>query len=503
MRLSYKSGSYRDPQHGMDESLGNNSSSTTATDAAIDNAISDPDLLKDGLPNDVQLLRRMALLTAKGKKKVWIEAYGCAASKADSEMMAGQLKSYGYELARCEEESSLNLIVTCSVKDATEHKMLHRIGKLTKTKKPTVIAGCLAKADKHRVETLFPSASLLGPHSIDSTIDVVSSAFSDKKMVILEDSPYNKINVPRVRLNPVVGIVEIASGCMSECTFCQTKLAKGNIRSYPLGQILRQIQQDIKEGCKEIWLTSTDNGCYGKDFGSNIVELLRLCCSINSDFKIRVGMMNPMHLSSIIKDLLEVYDDNEKIFKFLHIPVQSGSDIVLRKMKRGHSVRTYKDTVKSFRSRIPEITIATDIIVGFPSETDEDFEKTLKLINDTRPDVVNSSKYSPRPNTPAANLKQVKSDVIKNRTDKLHLLVKEISKSRNSMWMGWKGEVIVDEVNNNNIVGRNYAYKSVVLLPRSASQSSYGAHGQYSLGEKIEAHIYDYSEYSLKGTPIG
>jgi tRNA A37 methylthiotransferase MiaB len=214
-------------------------------------------------------------------------------------------------------------------------------------------------------------------------------------------------------------------------------------------------------------------------------------------------MMNPMHLSSIIEDLLEVYEHNEKIFKFLHIPVQSGSDTILREMKRGHSVKTYRDAVKAFRSRIPEITIATDIIVGFPSETDEDFEKTVKLINDTQPDLVNSSKYSPRPNTAAAaNRTQISSDLIKNRTDKLHLQVKEISRNRNSRWMGWKGEVVIDEINNNNIVGRNYAYKSVVILPRMSSQSTPALGGEHSLGAKIKAHISDYSQYSLKGSPI-
>ncbi|MFL6322298.1 MAG: tRNA (N(6)-L-threonylcarbamoyladenosine(37)-C(2))-methylthiotransferase [Nitrososphaeraceae archaeon] len=480
-------------QHNIDASL-----TIKSVNPTVDNTISDPDCFMKSTPNGVDPLHNM--FTPKQKKKVWIEAYGCAASKADSEMIAGQLKSCGYELARYEEESSLNIIVTCSVKDATEHKMLHRIGELTKAKKPAVLAGCLPKADKDRVEYLFPSASLLGPHSIDKTMDVVNSAFSGKKMVILDDSLSNKINIPRIRLNPVVGIVEIATGCMSDCTFCQTKLAKGEIRSYPAGEILRQIQHDVKEGCKEIWLTSTDNGCYGKDLGSSIVELLRLCCSINSDYKIRVGMMNPMHLGSIVKELLEVYEHNEKIFKFLHIPVQSGSDYILRKMKRGHSVKTYRDVVKAFRSRIPEITIATDIIVGFPSESDDDFGKTLQLINDTQPDIVNSSKYSARPNTAAANLKQLKSDLIKSRTDTLHLLVKEISRKRNSMWMGWKGEVIIDELNNNSKIGRNYAYKSVVISPRDVHRSSSNLYGQYSLGTEIKAQIYDYSDYSLKGT---
>jgi threonylcarbamoyladenosine tRNA methylthiotransferase CDKAL1 len=435
------------------------------------------------------------------KNKVWLETYGCAASKADSEMVAGLLKTNGYELAAHEEESSLNIIITCSVKDATEHKMLHRIGELTKARKPIVLGGCLPKADQNMVERMFPSASLLGPHSIDKIIDTVNSTLTGKKTVILDDSAHNKINVPRIRLNPIVGIVEIASGCMSECTFCQTKLAKGRIRSYPAGEILRQIKHDIKDGCKEIWLTSTDNGCYGKDFGSNIVELLRLCCSIDSRFMLRLGMMNPMHLNSIAKELIEVYEHNEKIFKFLHIPVQSGSDRVLRKMKRGHSAKTYREIVKAFRSQIPEITIATDIIVGFPSETEGDFQKTLELINDTQPDIVNSSKFSARPNTAAANLKQLRSDIIKKRTDKLHLLVKDISRMRNSMWVGWRGKVIVDELNSNNIIGRNYAYKSIVLSPRIRSQSDSQQQARYTIGTEIEADIYGYSDYSLKGQP--
>jgi threonylcarbamoyladenosine tRNA methylthiotransferase CDKAL1 len=435
--------------------------------------------------------------------KIWVETYGCAASKADSEMIAGQLKTNGYELADFEEDSSLNIIVTCSVKDATEHKMLHRIQELTKTKKPTVLAGCLPKADKDRVENMFPSVSLLGPQSIDRTIDVVKSALAGNKIAILDDSTSNKINIPKIRLNPIVGIVEIATGCMSECTFCQTKLAKGEIRSYPPGEILRQIKHDLQDGCKEIWLTSTDNGCYGKDIGSNIAELLELCCGVDLHYRLRTGMMNPMHLSSVIKDLVEVYEHNENIYKFLHIPVQSGSDRILRKMKRGHSVKTYREVVKAFRSRIPEITIATDIIVGFPSETEDDFEMTLQLIKDTQPDVVNSSKYSARPKTAAANLKQLGSDTIKRRTDRLHRLVKEISSTRNSMWIGWQGDIIVDELNNNSIIGRNYAYKSVMISPLSSTQPSFGQSRTCSLGTEVETHIYDYSDYSLKGNPVG
>ena len=432
----------------------------------------------------------------KKKTKVWIEAYGCSASKADSEMIIGQLRNCGYEMASGEQESSINLIVTCSVKEATSHKMLHRINKLAGSNKPIVIAGCLPKAEQENIETLFPSASLLGPHSIDRTIDVVNAGISGKKIVALEDSVSDKINIPRIRINPTISIVEIASGCLSECSFCQTRLAKGRIRSYRLGDIVRQIRHDLADGCKEIWLTSTDNGCYGKDIGSDLVELLKSCCKEDGSYKVRVGMINPMHLPPMLDELLELYTTSDKIFKFLHIPVQSGSDIILRKMKRGHSVKLYRDIVKAFRSKIPEVTIATDIIVGFPSETDEDFEKTLRLIKETEPDIVNSSKYSVRPNTSAAKLKQLSTEIIKKRTQELHLLINQISRKRNSLWKGWTGELIIDHIDNNIIEGRNYAYKPVVVYSTNLSSSSFEQ--EHLLGANVKAHIESYSNNSLQ-----
>lgn len=279
---------------------------------------------------------------------------------------------------------------------------------------------------------------------------------------------------------------------MSKCTFCQTRLAKGQIRSYRIGDIVRQIRHDVIDGCKEIWLTSTDNGCYGKDIGSDLVQLFKSCCKEDASYKLRVGMMNPMHLPPLLDELLEVYRTNDKIFKFLYIPVQSGSDIILRKMKRGHSVKIYRDVVKAFRSKIPELTIATDVIVGFPSETDEDFEKTLSLIKETEPDVVNSSKYSVRPNTSAPKLKHLSTEIIKKRTQKLHFLINQISRRRNSIWKGWDGELIIDHIDNNIVEGRNYAYKPVVIS--SISPSSFDQH--LVLGAKVKARIESYSNNS-------
>ena len=434
-------------------------------------------------------------------EKVWIEAYGCSASMADSEMMSGLLKAGGYELAANENESSLNIIVTCSVKDVTQHRMLHRIDKLSRSVKPLIVAGCLPKTERQRIESLNPFASLIGPHSIDRTIDAVRAALSGEKSILVEDSFLDKVNLPKIRINPIISIIEIASGCMSECSFCQTRLAKGRLRSYRIGDILRQMRSDIADGCKEIWLSSTDNGCYGKDIGSDLVHLLRSCRVVEGDYKIRVGMMNPLYLPFMVKDMIEVFLDNDKIFKFLHIPVQSGSDRILRKMKRGHTVETYRNIVKAFRKEFPEITIATDVIVGFPSETNQDFLKTIDLLKETEPDIVNSSKYSSRSGTEACKLKQVDSHIVKQRSELLHKLTKEIAVKRNSIWKGWRGNIVIDEISKNNIQGRNYAYKPV-LLSSECVASNKGTNSKPQIGEEITVEICGYSHYSLTSNII-
>ena len=157
---------------------------------------------------------------------------------------------------------------------------------------------------------------------------------------------------------------------MSECTFCQTKLAKGDLNSYRIGDITRQVKRELDDGCKEVWLSSTDNGCYGLDIGEDLTSLIDQVVQIPKDFRIRVGMMNPMFMPRIRDNLLKSFE-NTKVFRFLHIPVQSGSNLVLNDMKRGHTVETFKNVVNKFRTKFDSFTISTDIIIGYPTETQE------------------------------------------------------------------------------------------------------------------------------------
>ncbi len=392
--------------------------------------------------------------------KIWVEAYGCSASFADSEMISGLIVNGGHSLAENEKDSDLSVIVTCSVKDVTAHKMVHRIKKLKSN--PLVVAGCLPKAEQATVEKFSPNASLLGPNSLGKTLEVIRSTLDGVRKIEIADTDVSKIGLPKVRLNPAVGIVEIASGCMSECTFCQTKIAKGDLQSYRVGDIVRQVRHEIEDGCAEVWLTSTDNGCYGFDIGSSLPELVHAVSEIEQNFMMRVGMMNPMYLPRIKGKLLESFG-NDKVFKFLHIPVQSGSDKVLKDMKRMHTSKIFYDVNSEFRKRFDRFTIATDIIVGFPTETEEDFVKTIDLINETRPDVVNLSRYSARSGTKASQMDQIDVDTVKQRSKLVFDLAKKISQQRNEEWIGWKGEVLFDEVSDGITKGRNFAYKQVVI----------------------------------------
>ncbi|MDE1842816.1 MAG: tRNA (N(6)-L-threonylcarbamoyladenosine(37)-C(2))-methylthiotransferase [Thaumarchaeota archaeon] len=417
--------------------------------------------------------------------KIWVEAHGCSASFADSEMISGLVVNGGHTLAESEKDSDLSVLVTCSVKDVTAHKMVHRIKKLRDA--PLVVAGCLPKAEKNTVEKFSPNASMLGPNSIGRTLDVIESTLQGIKKIELDDTDASKIGLPKVRLNPVVGIIEIASGCMSQCTFCQTKISKGELQSYRVGDIVRQVRQEIKDGCVEVWLTSTDNGCYGLDIGSSLSELVSNVSEIKQDFMVRVGMMSPMYLPRIQKGLLESFE-SDKVFKFLHIPVQSGSDKVLKEMKRQHTAKIYHDADTAFREKFERFTIATDIIVGFPTETEEDFAKTVDLIESTRPDVVNLSRYSARDGTKAAKLEQIDISEVKRRSKIVFDLAKKISLERNKEWIGWEGQVLFDERSEGKTKGRNFAYKQIVTDQ------------DVELGHKVNVKITSAAPNGLYGT---
>jgi threonylcarbamoyladenosine tRNA methylthiotransferase CDKAL1 len=307
--------------------------------------------------------------------KVFSEQYGCSASLSDNEMMLGLLEESGFKIVNTAKDSDLNLIVTCTVKTPTINRMIYRIKELSKLNKPLIVAGCLAKTNRKVIEKINPHASLISPDNVEKIVDVVRNTLNGRKIVLLDDLKKPKLNLPRCRKNSMIGISQISRGCLCNCGFC-IEPYKGKLFSYPENKILEDVKTAVNNGCKEIWLTSLDCGCYGFDNSTNISKLLNSICKINGKFFVRIGMSNPMHVRKTLDDLIEAYR-NEKVFKFLHLPIQSFSTKVLNLMKRNYETDSVREIIEKFYKNIPDLTFSTDIIIGYPGEDEKDFEMTL------------------------------------------------------------------------------------------------------------------------------
>ena len=303
-----------------------------------------------------------------------------------------------------------------------------------------------------------------GPAPGSGIIDAIGKVCRGEKVIALQHDSKPSLDLPRTHANKVVGIVPINYGCLGSCSYCCVLFARGHLRSHRLDEIVKRVQHDLASGVNEIWLTSQDTACYGKDIAVNLVDLLNEVCEAEEKFFVRVGMMTPNHALNLLDDLVGAYL-NGKIFKFLHLPVQSGDDRVLRLMNRLYSVEDFKKVVNTFRKRFPKITIATDVICGFPGEDRGAFEHTLQLIDEIQPDILNISRFFPRPHTPAAEMKQLPPQEVKERSGEVAELAREVSFERNRGWLGWEGEIVVDEEGKKptSWIGRNFAYKPIVV----------------------------------------
>ncbi|MBI4896447.1 MAG: tRNA (N(6)-L-threonylcarbamoyladenosine(37)-C(2))-methylthiotransferase [Candidatus Aenigmarchaeota archaeon] len=396
---------------------------------------------------------------------IYFETYGCSNNKAETQIMAGILHQNDHTIVDNVQEADLVIVNTCSVKSATEQKILYEIKTLQEQEKKIIIAGCMPDAEYDVVKKHAPDASLIGTHRILEIEQVIEAVLAGKHSEQVGKEKIEKIGVPRFSNEQTVHIIPIASGCISSCSFCSTKQAKGALFSYEPDHIVAEIKKHKDNGSTEFWLTSQDCGCYGFDKKTNLATLLEaITTHARGKYFIRVGMANPQHIKKILPELIVAYQNNH-VFKFLHVPVQSGSDEMLRAMNRGHTVQDFIDVVNAFRTAIPEITIWTDMIVGFPGETEKDFHASMDLVTKIRPDYVNVSSYASRPNTAAARLHQVPTAVKKERTEQMSALVRTISLEKNVAWIGWNGSVIIDEYNTKkkSWIGRNPSYKPVVV----------------------------------------
>jgi len=389
--------------------------------------------------------------------KIFVENYGCTQNKGDSEIIKYLLKEF---LVDSIEKADTVIVNTCGVKGQTEKKIVERISSLLENKR-VIVSGCLPKIN---INVIDPRVSgIIGPHDIDKIKEVV---FSDEKKVYLSDDNRRlgpKTAFKKIRDDSTSAIVQISEGCVGKCSFCCTRFARGRVHSFPIEEIEREVKEALSEGYKEILFTSQDTAAYGIDINSNLVSLLKRIFLIHEEFRLRLGMANPNHIRSFENELVPIYG-NPQMYRFLHIPVQSGDDQVLSDMRRDHTIKDYLATVSLFRKNIKDLYLCTDIIVGFPTEDENAFENTLKLVEKIRPDKINLTRFSPRPGTISIKMKQIPSWTVKERSRQLNLLRKKISFEINQSYIGRDFNALITEKNiDGTFTGRLYNYKPVII----------------------------------------
>lgn len=398
----------------------------------------------------------------KESKRVYVKSFGCSANLADGEVIAGCLSEAGYRLVENKLNADFVVYNTCAVKSPTENRIIDLLKKVPKNKK-LIVTGCLPVINFERLESEIQFDAVTGPAPGQKIVNVLEQVNAGKKVVSVSNDSTSGLELPRVAVNPVVSVIPINYGCLGNCSYCCVHFARGQLRSNSIEKIVIRVKQDLRSGVKEFWLTSQDTACYGKDKKTSLANLLKKVGEIEGDFFVRVGMMNPDHVLGMLDELVEAYEC-DKIFKFLHLPVQSGDDKVLGLMNRKYTVDQFQTVVEAFRQKFPQLTVATDVICGFPGETKEAFENTKELIPKVSPDVVNVSKFFARPKTPAEKLSPIAAEELNRRSREMSLLVRQVSFDRNKTWKGWSGKVFVNEKGKNSSwMGRNFAYKPVVI----------------------------------------
>lgn len=399
------------------------------------------------------------------KNMIYSECYGCASNKSDYEIIQGILINQGYIFTDKQDKGDVLILNTCGVKEVTENRMLHRIHQLYLTGKPLIISGCLPKINLKKIIEFAPNfAAVLDPYSLDKITFAVNSALNGETgRKYFRDHAIVKSKFPRLRSNRYIAIVQISEGCKGSCSYCCTRLARGSLTSFPIEEVLKSIEKSLLEGVREIQLTAQDTGAYGLDIGCSIVDLLKKILVIRGKYKVRLGMMSPEFAFNNISELLKIYK-NHKMFKFIHLPVQSGSNEILNHMKRSYAIKEFECIVKKFRDMRKDFSIATDIIVGYPMESENDFKKTQIIIKKTKPDIVNISKYGLRPGTAVHHLGLLPPEIISRRSRLLSKECSRISYERNLLMVRRNFNVFFNEFNGQNTyLGRSDNYKKILL----------------------------------------
>ena len=355
-------------------------------------------------------------------KKYHTITFGCQMNENDSERLAGQLRSIGYSATEDKEDADLILINTCCVRESAEKKIYGKIGELKRLKQENpnliiAIAGCMAQKDKEKLFKKAPHVDLvIGTHNTHQLVELLGQLESsrDKVLAVWDQAELLAPDVPTIRKSTISAWVPIMYGCNNFCTYCIVPYVRGRERSRPAADIVKEIRQLGDDGFKEITLLGQNVNSYGKDTGSDdFADLLQAVDNIDSIARIRYMTSHPRDMS---EKVMQVVAGSKRICEHFHLPIQSGSDEILKQMNRGYTTADYRQLVAGIRERMPQASLTTDIIVGFPGETEELFQETLECLKTIRFDMAYTFLYSVRSGTPAATMSdQVPLPVKKER----------------------------------------------------------------------------------------
>lgn len=438
-----------------------------------------------------------------GEKYAYVRSFGCQLNISDGEKIKGLLRQAGYDFTDDETKADLIILNTCAVRENAEDRVFGIIGSMKKLKevKPSLIigiSGCMT-AQEHIAEKIkksYPQVDfVVGTSAISSIPKLLLDCLNGQKfgVDIAEYDDFSEVT-EQVRESKFKASVPIMFGCNNFCTYCIVPYVRGRERSRKADDIIAEVRNLVQNGYKEIMLLGQNVNSYGNDFGETnaFPELLRKINRIDGDFVIRFMSSHPKDAS---KELIDTIFECEKVAKHLHLPLQSGSSDVLKRMNRRYTAEKYLETVDYIRSKDPEFSLTTDLIVGFPNETDEDFQATLDIIKRVKYDNIYSFIYSKRTGTKAAVMPDFTSDEVKSqRMRKLLEVQREISTENYKRFIGKRMRVLVDDVSKKRegfVSGKSNEF---IIVEFEGDKSL--------IGQFVDVEITDAMNWAVKGRII-
>jgi tRNA-2-methylthio-N6-dimethylallyladenosine synthase len=431
--------------------------------------------------------------------KLHLITYGCQMNEYDSERVAGLLRECQYELTADEHEADVILLNTCAIREKAEEKVFSKLGELKrlKARRPDLVIGvmgCMAQLQQEQVLRRAPAVDLVfGSPAIARVGELVERARRERRPVLeTAEAPLVKITAKPPRADRLKAFVTVMEGCEKHCTFCVVPRTRGRERSHTPESILAEIEGLVAEGCREVTLLGQTVNAYGRDLTppTDLAELFARVNDVEGLARIRFTTSNPYNLTP---KLIRAMRDVPKVCEWFHLPLQSGSDRVLERMNRGYTRARYLELVDALREVEPAMAFSTDIIVGFPGETEDDFEATVEMIERVRYDNVFVFRYSPRPGTPAAAMpEQIPDGVKASRNSRLLEVVQRVAAERSRLLAGRTMEVLVDGTSRKNpgeLSGRTRCNRVV----------NFDGQGEIGLGDLVQIRVTDVLPHSLRG----